>query len=91
MDKAERSIRIHSHPIMERSCRIPEGHVIIDDDLYMELIRRFGDRLPEEGDYKIRTITGPKPQPPPSRIIHEGPFISFEFVNRIINKVKGWF
>ncbi len=32
-----------------------------------------------------------KPFGPPNITIRQGPFISFEFVNKIINKVKGWF
>jgi hypothetical protein len=39
-------LRIHTHPIMERKLNVPDGHVIIDAALYMELLRRHGDRLP---------------------------------------------
>jgi len=39
------NLRIHNHPIMERKLNVPEGHVIIDDDLYVELMRRFGNSL----------------------------------------------
>ncbi len=38
-------LRIHSHPKMERSRRIKKGHVIIDGELFLELVRRFGSRL----------------------------------------------
>lgn len=40
--------RIHNHPIMERQCNVPHNHVIIDGDLYLELVRRFGDKLPND-------------------------------------------
>lgn len=38
--------RIHTHPIMERQCQVPSNHVIIDSELFWELVRRFGDNLP---------------------------------------------
>ena len=38
-------LRIHSHPKMEKSRRLPKGHVIIDEGLFWELVRRFGSRL----------------------------------------------
>ena len=40
--------RIHTHPWMEKEKNIPAGHVIIDESLYLELLRRFGQELPEE-------------------------------------------
>ena len=39
------NLRIHSHPAMERDLNVPDGHVIIDADLYLELLHRHGDRL----------------------------------------------
>jgi len=41
---------IHSHPIMERKLNVPKDHVIIDSELYWEMIRRFGDYFPREGE-----------------------------------------
>lgn len=31
--------RIHNHPAMERKLGVPEDHVIIDRELYIELVK----------------------------------------------------
>lgn len=40
--------RIHNHPQLERELGVPEGHVIIDADLYLELVNRHGPVLFKE-------------------------------------------
>ena len=35
--------RIHNHPKMEKELGVNESHVIIDRELFSELLRRFGD------------------------------------------------
>jgi len=45
-----KSIRIHNHPQMEKELGVPFGHVIIDEELFSELLRRFGVYLPAEND-----------------------------------------
>ena len=37
--------RMHNHPKMEKELRVSEDHVIIDRELYWELVKRFGARL----------------------------------------------
>ena len=37
--------RIHSHPKMEVAKGLDGGHIIIDKELYLELLRKFGDKL----------------------------------------------
>jgi hypothetical protein len=41
-------IKIHNHPHLESELEVPKGHVIIDTDLYFELLQRFGNTLPFE-------------------------------------------
>ena len=41
-------LRIHSHPKQEKSRRVKKGHVIIDGELFLELVRQFGTWLPKE-------------------------------------------
>ncbi len=41
-----KKLRIHTHPWMERSRRVKKGHVIIDGELFLELLNRFGRYLP---------------------------------------------
>jgi hypothetical protein len=43
-------LRIHSHPAMEKKLEVPDDHVIIDAELYMELVKRFGSQLPSLPD-----------------------------------------
>ena len=38
---------IHHHPEMEQELKVPTGYYIIDEELFYELLRRFGMRLPE--------------------------------------------
>ena len=33
---------LHSHPVMEKVCKVPEGHVIIDYAVFFELVRIHG-------------------------------------------------
>ncbi len=37
--------RIHNHPKMERDKDLDEYHVIIDRELYLELLKKFGNLL----------------------------------------------
>ncbi|KKK55377.1 hypothetical protein LCGC14_3075160 [marine sediment metagenome] len=39
------NIRIHSHPKMEEVKDLDKNHVIIDKELYFELLRRYGSYL----------------------------------------------
>lgn len=32
-------MRLHTHPALERECKVPVGHVIIDQDVFNELFR----------------------------------------------------
>jgi hypothetical protein len=32
-------MRLHTHPAMERECKVPDGHVIIDKNVFDELFR----------------------------------------------------
>jgi len=41
---------IHNHPLQERKLKVPKDHVIIDADLYWEMVKRFGDYFPAEGE-----------------------------------------
>jgi hypothetical protein len=41
-----KKIKIHNHPAMEKDLNVPAGHVIIDEELFYELLRRFGIHLP---------------------------------------------
>lgn len=34
--------RVHNHPGMEKKKGLDENHVIIDKELYLELVKRFG-------------------------------------------------
>ena len=43
-----KDLRIHSHPILERKLNVPEDHVIIDGELFRELLRKFGNKLPKD-------------------------------------------
>jgi hypothetical protein len=45
------TIKIHTHPILERQLGVPDGHVIIDAELFLELLRKFGDELPREENH----------------------------------------
>ena len=40
-----KKLKIHTHPWMERSRRVKKGHVIIDGELFLELLNQFGPYL----------------------------------------------
>jgi hypothetical protein len=50
-------LKIHHHPWTEERLSVPIGHVIIDIELYMELVKRFGDRLPSLYDINYEETT----------------------------------
>jgi hypothetical protein len=35
-------MRLHSHPYMEKDCKVPDGHVIIDYDVFFKLVQIHG-------------------------------------------------
>lgn len=37
--------QIHNHPSMERQCKVEDGHVIIDKDLFDAIRLLHGDKL----------------------------------------------
>jgi len=41
-----KEFKIHNHPRMEKDLGVPPNHVIIDEELFFELLRRFGIHLP---------------------------------------------
>ena len=45
-----KTYRIHNHPKLELLCAVPEGHVIIDEDLYRELVRKHQGVMPYPKD-----------------------------------------
>lgn len=36
--------RIHSHPKMEKDKNLDDNHIIIDKELYLELLRKLGHK-----------------------------------------------
>lgn len=44
-NKMKKRIRVHNHPHLERTLQVPEGHVIIDEDLYMEILQKYGNYI----------------------------------------------
>ena len=55
-------IRIHNHPAMEKELNVPIGHVIIDEELFYELLRRFGICLPDD----VETSSPIRDEPTPT-------------------------
>jgi len=44
--------RVHNHPILEREKGLDENHVIIDKELYLELLAEVGDKFTLTGKGK---------------------------------------
>lgn len=40
--------RLHTHPQMERDCNVPDGHVIIDQHIFYELLGIHGQYLDDD-------------------------------------------
>ena len=36
-------MRLHNHPAMERKLSVPDGHVVIDSDVFLALVNIHGD------------------------------------------------
>lgn len=53
----DNNLRIHNHPWMEKELSVPVDHVIIDAELYMELMNRYGDRLPVSHESSKDTLS----------------------------------
>lgn len=52
--------RIHTHPIMEKNLKVPEGHVIIDEELYQAILFKYGIFFEETNGVGDTTIHDPK-------------------------------
>jgi len=39
MDNKIDKSKIHTHPRMEKECHIPDGHVIIDTELWLDILK----------------------------------------------------
>ena len=46
-----RRLRLHNHPFLERDLKVPEGHVIIDSDVYFALLNLHGGFV-DVGDHR---------------------------------------
>ena len=76
--------------------RIDPKEIIANDNICLRFTdQELYERAVNDPDLMQHIIIGPsvrsvppKPEPPPKRIIREGPFISFEFVNKIIKRIK---
>lgn len=47
-----RRLRLHNHPKMEMDLKVPTGHVIIDADVFMELINIHGKCVSVENGFQ---------------------------------------
>ena len=52
---------IHSHPLMEKTLNVPEGHVIIDLNIFYEIKRIHGDFLQIDNNRFMIPVPAPKP------------------------------
>jgi len=41
----QKRIRVHNHPYLERTLQVPEGHVIIDEELYLKMLQEYGNYI----------------------------------------------
>lgn len=49
-----KKIRIHHHPKMEKILQVPEGHCIIDNELYCAIEKEFGPSIPDTLEEELR-------------------------------------
>ena len=60
----KKRLRLHSHPHMEEELKVPQGHVIIDSDVFLELVNIHGSYVNPNmenslaGDFALRQDSG---------------------------------